>query len=249
MGTPSKKEHKAHPLHETQIQALFSSCKHATEWRQQSINALSVFVFQWPSWTSQSFGKRVVAPQVQSSSTTNVFPWAARSTDSSFCFWGNVCEGMQDRDAGSSTPDPTCLSHVNHLSVITQQLNLIVQAGTWKTKAATHMWGLKWLASAENCPSWDNYVPFCEWACGSSSEKLAFRSIADMQHFFCKNKYILLNIFVPAVSSSLWDWNSWILFGFTGLIFFAWGCSNTAVSPDTQLLARTVRSSQVASEN
>lgn len=150
----------------------------------------------------------------------NVFLWAARSTDSSFCFWGNVCEGMQGRYAGSSTPDPTCLSHVNHLSVITQQINLIVQAGTWKTKAATHMWGLKWLASAANCPTWDNYVPFCEWACGFPSESLACRSIAEMQHFFCKNKHLLLNKFVLAVSSILWDWNAWTSSGFTGLVFF-----------------------------
>lgn len=147
---------------------------------------------------SHSFGKRVVAPQEESSPITNVLFWATRSTGSSFCFWGSVCECMQGRYAGSSTPDPTCLSHVNHLSVITQQVNLIVQAGTWKTKAATHMWGLKWLASAENCPTWDNYVPFCEWACGSPSENLAFRSVADMQHFFCKNKHILLNKFVLA---------------------------------------------------
>lgn len=169
---------KAHPLPETQIQALFSSCKHATEWRQQPINALSVFVLQWPSWMSWSFGKRVVAPQEEPNSITNVFLWATSSTDSSFCFWGNVCEGTQGRYAGSSTPDPTSLSHVNHLSVITQQVNLIVQAGTWKTKAATCMWGLKWLASAENCPTWDNHVPFCEWAGGSPSEELQTCSIS-----------------------------------------------------------------------
>lgn len=129
----------------------------------------------------------------KSHSIINVFLWATRSTDGSFCFQGNVCEDMQERYAGSSAPDPTCLSHVNHLSVITQQVILIVQAGTWKTKAVSRMWGLKWLASAENHSTRDNYVLVCELAWGSPFENLVFRRTVDMQCFFCKLKYIWLN--------------------------------------------------------
>lgn len=215
---------------------FFLVCKHATEWRQQLINVQSVFALQWCSWASPSFGKRVVAPQGESSSITNVFLWATRSTDSSFCFWGNVCEGTQGRYAGSSTPNPTCLSHVNHLSVITQQFKSHCTSRHLEDKGSHPYVRLKMTGKCRKL-SYLRQLRAILWV----SLWFPFWEPGLQKH--CQHAaYLLQNQtdFAKYISSIIWDWNAWTLFGFTGLVFFAWGCSNTVVSSDTQLLVRTV---------